>query len=110
MTRPMFRCLQVLHQHNTIVRKLQSNVNDYEKDHHLLLRPSVGTKVVLIADSPYLRDYHGALPGRLGTVVLHSKLSSDDTGVLVNWGLNPEDRVRMDLNELRLADADQCAR
>lgn len=106
----MFRCLRMLRQHDTIVHKLESNLSDYERDHHLILRPAVGTSVVLITDSPYLRDYHGALPGRLGTVVLHSKLSSDDTGVMVNWGLAPGDRVRMGLDELRLADVDQCAR
>jgi hypothetical protein len=86
-----------------VAQQLANGQRDFEKDHHLVVTPPMGTPVVLIGDSHYLREYHGAEAGQLGTVVEHSGLHSDDDGVLVDWGILPNDRVRMDLNELRLA-------
>lgn len=75
----------------------------FEKDHHLVVTPPAGTPVVLVADEPYLREYHGAVAGQLGTVIEPSSLNPEDSGVLVDWGVRSNDMVRMDLSELRLA-------
>ncbi|MCB5280336.1 hypothetical protein [Arthrobacter sp. ES1] len=89
--------------HAAIKNQLTQSRRDFEKDHHLVVTPPVGTPVVLITDSWFLQDCHGAAPGHEGTVIEPSRLSSDDTGVLVDWGVRPNDMVRMDLNELKLA-------
>jgi hypothetical protein len=86
-----------------IAPRIENTRRDFEKDQHLVVTPPVGTPVVLIGDSRYLKEYHGAEAGQLGTVIEPSRLGSGDTGVLVDWGVLPNDRVRMDLNELRLA-------
>lgn len=79
--------------------------NDFEVKHHLLVPPPVGTTVALVKHTPYIAEYHGAGVGDLGTVIRHSRLNANDNGVLVNWGIRPNDMVRMDLEELRLAPA-----
>lgn len=84
-------------------RSITAGRRDFEKEHHLVVTPPVGTPVVLITDSRYLREYHEAAPGQRGTIVMHTQLTSGDTGVLVNWGARPNQMVRMDLSELRLA-------
>jgi hypothetical protein len=89
--------------HAAVTHQLANGQRDFEKDHHLVVTPPVGTPVVLIEDSRYLREYHGAEAGQRGTVIEHSGLHSDDNGVLVDWGILPNDRVRMDLKELKLA-------
>lgn len=84
-------------------RTITSGRRDFEREHHLVVTPPLGTPVVLITDSWYLQDCHGAWPGHIGTVVMHTQLTSGDTGVLVNWGATPKQMVRMDLDELKLA-------
>jgi hypothetical protein len=89
--------------HTAVTDQLGRARHDFEKSHHLVVTPAAGTPVVLIEDSYYLREYHGAPPGQRGTVIEPSRLGSGDTGVLVDWGVRPNDMVRMDLNELKLA-------
>ena len=76
--------------------------SDFEKEHHLVVRPPVGTTVILVAESSYLRQAHGAVPGHKGTVVGASQLSYDDNGVVVDWGVSQRGGVCMDLHELKL--------
>jgi hypothetical protein len=97
------KAIRIQSTHAAVTNQLTQSRRDFEKDHHLVAAPPVGTPVVLIGDSRYLKEYHGAEAGRTGTVIEPSRLSSGDTGVLVDWGVIPNDRVRMDLNELRLA-------
>lgn len=66
----------------------------------LTVRPRVGEQVMLSMQSTYLHKYHGASYGSIGTVVAHSELSTDDDGVLVDWGTGG--CVRCDLQELAL--------
>ena len=69
---------------------------------HLTDRPTVGQRVRLLADSWFLRERHDAVPGSIGTVVAHSQLNREDTGVLVDWGNGTS--VRCDLAELAAVD------
>ncbi|MEO3931418.1 hypothetical protein WMO79_01205 [Micrococcaceae bacterium Sec7.4] len=96
------RAIRLRRRHAVAARAITSGRRDFEREHHLVSTPPVGTPVVLIANSPYLRDYHGAVAGQTGTVVRHSLLNIDDDGVLVNWGVRPNYMVRMNLDELRL--------
>lgn len=96
------RAVRLRRRHAVAARAITSGRRDFEREHHLVSTPPVGTPVVLIADSAYMRDYHGAVAGQTGTVVRHSLLNIDDNGVLVDWGVRPNDGVRMDLHELRL--------
>lgn len=66
----------------------------------LTVQPRVGEQVMLIMQSTYLHEYHGASYGSIGTVVVHAGLSTDDDGVLVDWGTGV--RVRCDPQELAL--------
>lgn len=91
------------HRQKEISRGIEHEQRDFENEHHLIITPPVGTVVVLLTDSPYLREYHGARPGQMGTVIEHSRLKHEDTGMLVDWDVRPNDCVRMDLDELRLA-------
>jgi hypothetical protein len=97
------KAIRIQSTHAAVTNQLTQSRRDFEKDHHLVAAPPVGTPVVLIGDSHYMREYHSAEAGQQGTVIEPSRLSSDDKGVLVDWGVLPNDRVRMDLNELRLA-------
>lgn len=83
-------------------RQQRSELGRFEREHHLLRVPPIGATVVLITEDQYLREHHGAAPGQRGTVVRHSRLNTDDRGVLVNWGATPGSGVRMNLDELRL--------
>jgi hypothetical protein len=89
--------------HATAAHTIIDGRREFEKGHHLVVTPPVGTPVVLVADSRYLREYHGAAPGQQGTIVMHTQQTSGETGVLVDWGVRPNDMVRMDLSELKLA-------
>ena len=87
------------------VRKVIQAMTDYVYDQeatvvipHLTERPVVGTPVLLLRDSWYLRNEHGARIGAIGTIVQHSHLSRDDDGALVDWG--DARRVRSNLDEL----------
>lgn len=91
------------HRQKEMSHNIEHEQRDFEKEHHLIITPPVGTYVLLLADSSYLSEYHGARPGQIGTVIERSRLNSDDTGVLVDWDLRPCRPVRMDLDELRLA-------
>lgn len=73
------------------------------KVEHLTAAPPVGTAVRLLADSWYLREYHSASVGSIGTVVQHSHLNPDDNGVLVDWG--DSQTVRCNLEELAMEPA-----
>lgn len=89
--------------HAAAARPITDGRRDFEKEHHLVVTPPVGTPVLLITDSLYLRDYHGAAPGQRGTIIGPSRTNRDSTHVLVDWGVRPNDMVQMDLKELRLA-------
>lgn len=93
---------KILQRQACLEQLLKGGWRDFEAEHHLVLTPPRGTPVELVADSAYLRDYHGAGPGRRGTVAAASRLNRDDTGVLVEWGAVPG-VVRMDLHEIKLA-------
>jgi hypothetical protein len=97
------RITGLLRRQQAVTQRLANGQRDFEKDHHLVVAPPMGTPVVLIAESRYLREYHDAAPGQLGTVIEPSRLGGDDNGVLVDWGVRPNDMVRMDLSELKLA-------
>lgn len=67
-----------------------------------LVNPRVGDRVVCHAPDGYLSHYHGVVPDKtVGTISALSRLSVDDDGVLVDWGVGGE--VRCDLRELSLA-------
>ncbi|KIA73478.1 hypothetical protein ANMWB30_24050 [Arthrobacter sp. MWB30] len=85
-------------------RRGQPIVEPVTENHEpLTVRPAIGTSVVLLQTSWYLKEYHGAVQGQVGTVVRHSGLVADDTGILVDWGVKPNDSVRMDLDEIALS-------
>ncbi|WP_311245409.1 MULTISPECIES: hypothetical protein [unclassified Microbacterium] len=64
----------------------------------LVKRPGVGATVTLARFDPYMHRAHAAVPGSIGVVTRHSRCTSDDDGVLVDWGTGGE--VRCDLSEL----------
>lgn len=72
----------------------------------LTVRPPLGTKVVLLKEDSFLREYCDAVPGTTGTVVAHSALHGpdrdSDQGVLVLWASSPIDTVRIELDEIAL--------
>lgn len=97
------RVTRLLRRRAVAARTITSGRRDFERENHLVVTPPVGTPVVLLTDSRYLREYHEAAAGDTGTVVRHSELNPNDNGVLVNWGAGPNQMVRMDLSELKLA-------
>lgn len=60
---------------------------------HLTHTPAHGSFVILLRDSWYMREHHGASKGAVGMVVEPSRLNPDDTGVLVDWGNGRRSRV-----------------
>ena len=62
-----------------------------------------GLKVTCPTPDRHLRERHGVIAGvTLGTLTRPSRLNSDDTGWLVDWGEGGE--VRCDLSELTIAE------
>jgi hypothetical protein len=67
---------------------------------HLTRTPPVGTRVRLLREDRFLREFAGAVVGSIGTVISQSRLNADDDGVHVDWGNGQT--VRANLNELAL--------
>lgn len=70
-------------------------------DEPLKSRPKIGQDVKLLTNSSYLAERFDAPQGSIGTVVEHSRLTRDDTGVLVRFGEGSA--FRCDLHELAAA-------